>query len=592
MKNIPELVRQVQEHLRAGRAAQARPLLMRALPGASGADAGVLCQSMSHVAMAEKLTDQALYYAQRAITLAPRDAEGYVNLANIHWALGAIPLAIETAADAVARFPAVRNAHATLLNFYLREDRFADVMEGCRAAMGIFPGDSQFAATYATMLLSVGKPEEAVALLREVTRKEPRNIRGWAALCPALNYLPSADLKENVEAHRAYGKLLAELLPPRQAGKGGGPLDPERPLKIGFVSPDLRTHPMRFFIVNVFEHLDRKSFNISCYFTGGAEDEVSQRFKALVPSWKHVPSLNIGQLADVISRDGVDILIDLAGHTRYDRLGTMHLNPAPVQMNYIGYPNTTGIQHMDYHITDSLSSPPNQEPFWTERLLRLDPVFFAYKPMDGPPDITEPPMLKNGYVTFGSFNTLMKLNDEVIRAWTKIVLGVPGSRLIVKNIQLMQPQAQQITRERFIKAGLPADRLEVFGHKGTPFDHLSTYQRIDVGLDTFPYAGMTTTLESLLMGVPVVSLAQQSHASRVGLSILAHVELKDLVAETEEQFIKIAQSLALDGPRLTSLRSSLRGTLQSSVLCNGAALGVRFGEGLRGAWREYCKKQS
>lgn len=588
MKTITDLVRQAQEHLQAGRTAQARAMLMRAIPAATGADAATLCQSMSRVAVAEKLPDQALYYAQLAITLAPNDVDGSINLANIHWALGSAAAAIDTVAGAVARFPTVRNAHATLLNFYLREDRFADVMAGCRAAMAIFPDDSEFATTYATMLLSLGKPEEAVSLLRDAAKREPRNIRAWGSLCPALNYFPDADPAENVEAHRTYGRLLAGLLPPRQPGRGSGPPEPERPLKLGFVSPDLRTHPMRFFIEPVFEHLDTKNFHITCYYTGGQEDDVSTRLKSLVPAWKHVPTLNIGQLADVIARDGIDILIDLAGHTRFNRLGTMHLKPAPVQMNYVGYPNTTGVQHTDYHITDTLSSPPSQEPFWTERLLRVDPVFFAYKPMLDPPVVSEPPMLKNGYTTFGSFNTLMKLNDQVVRVWTRIVLGIPGSRLIIKNTQLGQTEAQRITRERFIKAGLPEDRLEVLGHKGTAFDHLSTYQRIDIGLDTFPYAGMTTTLESLLMGVPVVSLAQQSHASRVGLSILAHIGLKDLVAESEEDFVDLACHLGNDPARIASLRSSLRQTLVSSILCDGPGFGARFGMGLREAWRTYC----
>lgn len=592
MKDIAELVRQTQELVRTGRAAQARALLMRAMPTAKGSDAGWLCQSMSQVAMAEKLADQAQYYAERATTLAPNEPEGYVNLAAIQWSLGKTATAIDTAQAAVSRFPGSRNAHATLLNFYLREDRFAEVMVGCRTAMALFPSDSQFATMHGTMLLGLGRPEEAVALLREVARREPRNIRAWGSLCPALNYLPDADPVENVTAHRTYGRLLAELLPPRQAGKGSGPIDPARPLRIGFVSPDLRTHPMRFFIEPVLEHLDRSSFGITCYFTGGAEDEVSARLKSLVPTWKHVPSLNIGQLADVIARDGIDVLIDLAGHTRYDRLGTMHLRPAPVQMNYIGYPNTTGVTHTDYHITDTLSSPASQEPYWTERLLRIDPVFFAYKPMPQPPAVIEPPMLSSGGITFGSFNTLMKLNDRVVSAWTRIVLGVPGSRLVIKNLQLMQEEARAITRDRFVAAGLPADRLEVLGHTGTPFDHLATYGRIDIGLDTFPYAGMTTTLESLLMGVPVVSLAQQSHASRVGLSILTHVGLGDLVAQDEEAFVSCACALAADHARLAALRASLRQTLTTSVLCDGPGFGRRFGDAIRSAWRDHSEKRA
>ena len=266
----------------------------------------------------------------------------------------------------------------------------------------------------------------------------------------------------------------------------------------------------------------------------------------------------------------------------------MHLKPAPLQMNYIGYPATTGIRATDYHITDTLSSPPGQESAWTEKLLRVDPVFFAYQPMNDPPPVATPPHVASGHITFGSFNTLMKLNDSVVRAWTKVVMAVPGSRLVVKNVQLMQEEARRVPRERFVAAGLPEDRLEILGHTGTARDHLATYSRVDIGLDTFPYAGMTTTLESILMGVPVVSLIQNTHASRVGLCILKHVNLGDLAVDTEEDFINVAKRLAADRARLASLRTSLRETLMGSILCDGPGFGARLGDALRRAWRDHC----
>lgn len=567
-------------------------MLLRAISSAKGADAASLCHCMSQVALAERQTQQALYYADRAAALTPNDPERLVNLANVKWAAGSFDSAIEVAAGAVARFPSNRNSHATYLNFLLRLDRFADVMTGCQLALRHFPTDVQFLSTNATMLLGLGKPEQATALLRGLTSREPNELRGWSAYCPALNYLPTGDAAENLRAHRAFGDLLAKILPPRPAGKGSGPLDPDRPLKVGFMSPDLRSHAMRFFIEPVFENLDTKSFHITCYYTGGQEDEVSARLKSLVPSWKHVPTLHVGHLAELIANDGIDILIDLAGHTRFERLGTMHLRPAPVQMNYIGYPNTTGVHNTDYHITDSLSSPPEQDAAWTERLLRIDPVFFAYKPISDPPPVSALPSASNGFITFGSFNTLMKLNDRVVQTWARVVDRVPGSRLLLKNVQLMQPEARRITMERFVAAGVSPERLDIVGHTGTQHDHLATYSKVDIGLDTFPYAGMTTTLESLLMGVPVVSLAQQSHASRVGMTILHNTGLADLVTQTEDEFVQRATALAADKPRLGSMRQALRSQLLSSVVCDGPSLGKRLGAGLREAWKTHCSAHS
>ena len=589
MKDLSDKLAAAQAHLAAGRTAQARALLQPALQRASGPPAAAACRLLAQVALAEKNPAQALYQAQRGVSFVPDEPDSHLFIANVHAAIGDTPAAIEAARAAVSRFPSSRNAHATLLNLYLREDRFADVRAGCEAALRVFPEDPEFSTSYGSMLLSLGQPERAVELLRGAMKKQPKNFRAYTALLPALNYLPGADPAESVAVARAYGTLLAEMLPPRAPGKGSGPLDPDRPLKLGFVSPDLRNHPMRFFIEPVFEHLDKSQFNITCYFTGGQEDDASARLKRHVPNWKHLPTLHVGHLADVIVRDGIDLLVDLAGHTRYERLGTMHLRPAPVQFNYIGYPATTGVRAMDYYITDSCTSPPGQESHWTERLLRVDPVFFAYKPVSDPPAITPPPHVASGVVTFGSFNTLLKLNDAVVQVWTKVVRSVPGSRLLIKNTQMGEEEARRLTRERFVAAGLPDDRLEIIGHTGTFHDHLATYARVDVSLDTFPYSGMTTTLESLLMGVPVVSIAQDRHASRVSLDILRHVGLEDMVASSESEFVLKATALASDAPRLARLRSTLRAELLASILCDGPALGVRLGRALRQAWADHCR---
>ncbi len=640
MRDGSDKLIQAQGLLESGQIDHAKALLLRTLPKSAGPVAAAMCRLLSDILLRQSQggqTEQALYYAERAAQITPADAESHVQLGKAQWQLGRVDAALASARKAVQVNPGSRNAHGALINFLLREDRFVEALHACDAALARFPDDVEIAAIRGTMLLGAGKSEEAVAYLKEAAKREPGNLRLLGTLCPTLNYATGVDPAENLALHVAFGRALAAALPAGSTTKDAAftnPPDPDRPLKLAFLSPDLRAHPMRHFAHSMFEHID-DSFHITCYFVGASQDAESERLRAVTESrtranggggggaWKHVPALHIGQLADLIKSDRIDLLIDLAGHTRFNRLGTMALRPAPVQLTFIGYPNTTGIAAIDYYIADRYCMPRPDDsspapsggggrvygggeagggdvhtlagdviaphPHFSEKLLYVDPLSFCYRPIDDPPPVVDPPHVRNGFITFGSFNALMKLTDRVVACWAKVIKAVPESRLLVKNVQLMHPEAARTTRERFVAAGVPDDRLRVIGHKGTMHDHLATYGGVDIGLDTFPYAGMTTTCEALLMGVPAITQAQQSFASRVGLAILANVGLADLVAQSEEQFISTAAKLAADRPRLAELRHTLRGTFLASPVCDGPTYGRQISASLRAAWREWAK---
>jgi predicted O-linked N-acetylglucosamine transferase (SPINDLY family) len=289
----------------------------------------------------------------------------------------------------------------------------------------------------------------------------------------------------------------------------------------------------------------------------------------------------------------MDVLIDLSGLTTGNMLAAFAMRPAPVQMTYLGYPNTTGVAAVDYRIVDSITDPPGAEAHAVERLLRIDPCFLCYGGMEAARVAEGPPSQapgSGGAVTFGSFNALQKVTDTTMRLWAEILRAVPGgrARLAVKYMSTGDEQTRARLRQRLEAAGVPADRIVLMAPLPEYRDHLEAYGEIDVALDTFPYNGTTTTCEALWMGVPVVTMAGRVHAARVGASLLSAAGLPDLVARDADGYVAAAVRLAQDAGRLAALRSGLREQMKRSPLCNRAGFGERFGEAVRGAWRAWC----
>jgi predicted O-linked N-acetylglucosamine transferase (SPINDLY family) len=320
-------------------------------------------------------------------------------------------------------------------------------------------------------------------------------------------------------------------------------------------------------------------------------DSVTASIRARADEFHEVYALDDAQLADLIRRHRVDVLVDLAGHTQGSRLLAFARKPAPVQFSYCGYPNTTGLPAIDYRITDALADPPGGEAerLHVERLARVDGGFLAY-PLDAArlPPVAPPPALANGHVTFGSFNNLSKISATTLRLWREVLAAVPASRLIIKAGALGDARTRELARRRFEDTGLPMARVELLGHVVSPLEHLAMYRRIDVALDAFPYNGTTTTCEALSMGVPVVSLHGTHHVSRVGLSLLTAAGFPQWATDDEGKFVEIARSLALDVAALATLRAQMRTRLSASALCDGRRLARGVEAAFRDAWRSFC----
>jgi protein O-GlcNAc transferase len=404
-------------------------------------------------------------------------------------------------------------------------------------------------------------------------------------------YDPSAAPADVYAAHYAYGRILSNMIPPPEVPFPQS-FDPERKLRLGVVSPDLRTHPSHRFLFPVLEHLDRERFDLFLYSTAEKEDAITQTYKPLATQWRSAAMLSVRELARRIHEDRIDVLIDMAGHQQGGRPMAFHLRPAPVQAVWMGYPCTTGIQAMDYRITDSLVDPADFDGQSTEQLIRIDPLFTCYRPPAEAPDIDPtPPSSREGAkgVTFVSFNALQKVNAAVIKAWARALKEVRGSRLVIRHRATLQADVREHLVQRLAQAGASRDAIVVEPPAQNAIDVLRSYRDADIALDTFPYPGITTTCEALWMGVPVVSMEGRTSAARNGLPILHAAGLGDLVAKTEDDFVSIAVKLAADTERRAELRRSLRTRLEQSALRDEKGFTRKFENALRSAWRERCK---
>jgi predicted O-linked N-acetylglucosamine transferase (SPINDLY family) len=304
--------------------------------------------------------------------------------------------------------------------------------------------------------------------------------------------------------------------------------------------------------------------------------------------WRDIARTSDEAAETLIRTDQIDILIDLAGHTAGNRLALFARKPAPIQMTYLGYPDTTGLPAIDYRITDAVADPPDiADALHAETLLRLPPPFLCYQSPRHAPPVGELPAVAAGYVTFGSFNALPKI-VPAIPLWSRILREIPTSRLLLKNAGLKDAGTCARIQQKFAEHGITADRLDLLASVTTTREHLALYNRIDLALDTFPYHGTTTTCESLWMGVPTVTLAGAVHVSRVGVSILRAIGLPELVAETPEQFARIAVQLASDQPRLAAMRSSLRQQMTASPLMDAVGFARKIEEACRTVWKRWC----
>ncbi len=358
-------------------------------------------------------------------------------------------------------------------------------------------------------------------------------------------------------------------------------------MRVGFISGDFRMHSVAHFFEPVVSARNSDALEFFLYSNSDDQDSVTQRLRACTDAWRNVSQLNDDALIQAIHADRIDVLVDLSGHTAGNRLAVFARRAAPVQISYLGYPDTTGLPTMDYRMTDSATDPPFADAWHTERLLRLPGPQWCFRPFGMAADPGPLPARSNGYVTFGSFNQLAKISDTLLNCWVQILVRLPNSRLRLTRIRSPQRAAEIVAR--FEASGVAAGRIDCVSNHAVP-PHGAQFSGVDLALDHYPYNGVTTTCESLYGGVPVVTLCGRNCVSRSGLSLLESVGLADLAAGTPQQYVDIALALARDLRRLENLRRSLRVRVEKSPLRDERRFAAHFEELLRRAWTEHLAR--
>ena len=365
--------------------------------------------------------------------------------------------------------------------------------------------------------------------------------------------------------------------------------DSDRRLKVGYLSGDLRSHPVAFFLEPILLNHNHNQFEIYCYDTMGVEDDVTQRLKASSDHWRTCNNLNDGALAEQIQKDGIDILVDLSGHTANNRMTMLMAKPAPIQMLYIGYPASSGLSQIDYLISNGAVSPPEYQKLYREKILRVDSSFWCFQPHPATPEVNSLPAIENGFITFGSFNNTPKLSDSTIRLWSQVLLAIPNAKLKLKALSFEDSWTCSYFQQKFVENGVGTERV-IFERPTMRIEEFfQSYHTIDIAVDPIPYNGGTTTCEALWMGVLVITLAGHNFCSRMSHSLLHTIGHPEFSATTEIEYVEIAKNLASDISNLQSIRQNLRAKMMSSSLCNGALATPELENAYRRSWREFCK---
>jgi protein O-GlcNAc transferase len=453
-------------------------------------------------------------------------------------------------------------------------------------ALAADPGlaDARFGRAQA--LQQLDRLAEAVEEYGRVLAARPQYHEARSYRLLALHSLEEVSRENLWQEHQEYGRRV-----------GGAPArawtqapDPGRRLRLAILSPDLRMHSCAYFLLPLLEHLDRSAFELCLYHDHFREDAVTARLRSLAAVWRNFVGQPESAVEPIIRADAPDILIDLAGHTGMtSRLPLLARRLAPVQVTYLGYPNTTGVPAMDYRFTDAVADPGDEaDRLAAEKLVRFAPTAWTYQPPPDAPEAAGLPYATRGHVTFGCFNSPSKITDGMLARWKDLLEAVPGSRLRLKGQGLGEAGPRARYAERFSRVGLPADRVDLIERTPDTRSHLAHYREVDIALDTFPYHGTTTTCEALWMGVPVVSLAGDRHASRVGVSLLTAIGRPQWVASTPEDYLRIARDLAGNPAALTEEARTLRDRVRQSPLGDHAGQARRFAEALRQCWSEWC----
>ncbi|MEJ0093674.1 MAG: tetratricopeptide repeat protein [Methylocella sp.] len=517
-------------------------------------------------------------------------AQAHVSLGNVRHLQGQLDAAAASFEQAIALRPDYAEAHMNLGNVRKDQGPLGEAAAHHEKALALRPDFAEAHTNLAIVLQIQGRLDEAIAHLERALSLRPDLADARSKLLLYLNYRSDLSMEALFSEHRRWDEFHG-----RQAGQAASfPVrdpDPDRRLRIGYVSGDFHTHPVGYFLTKVLESHNKSAFETFCYSNGDANDDATARLRAAADHWRSIARLSDADAATLISRDGVDILVDLSGHTGANRLAMFAGRVAPLQVSWLGYVATTGLASIDYLLMDPSTAPAGAERWCSEALVRLPHGRLCYAAPDYAPTPVPPPSLKGEPFTFGSFNNIAKIGPEVVTLWSAVLRAAPQSRLLLKWASLADETARRRLSDAFLAEGIDLERVELRGfspHK----EMLAEYGEIDVALDPFPFCGALTTCEALWMGVPVVTLPQERPASRQTLSFLDVLGLSELAASSSAEYIAIAAALAADPERLTNLRASLRTRMAAFPLCDGAVFTGALEAAYREMWRRKCAGES
>ena len=526
---------------------------------------------------------EAIAAYREAIALQPNYAEAYSNLGNALRDKGEGEAAIAAYRRAIALQPKLAEAHLSLGTALRDKGQLDEAIAASREAIALRPDDAEAYNNLGTALKDDGRLGEALAAYRQAVALDPGNAWIDSNYVATLHYHPAYDAQAIASECRRWnvqhGAPLQRFIPHHDRARS-----PDRQLRIGYVSPDFRGHVVGRNLMPLFRNHDRRQFEITCYAQVPRPDALTGEFQQHADRWRDIVGMTDEQAARQIGADQIDILVDLALHTANNRLLVFARKPAPVQVTFAGYPGSTGLTTIDYRLSDPHLDPPQMdESVYSERTIRLPDSFWCYDPLESRDvPVSSLPARTNGWITFGCLNNFCKINEGVLRLWAKVMRAVESSRLL-----LLAPEGsvRAMTQGVLDLEGISAERIEFASFRPRQ-QYLELYQRIDVGLDSFPYNGHTTSLDSLWMGVPVVTLVGRTVVGRAGVCQLMNLNLPELIGQTPERYVEIAASLAGDPARLGDLRSTLRRRMEQSPLMDGP----RFARNIEGAYREMWGK--
>lgn len=482
-------------------------------------------------------------------------------------------------------FANVNNIAAANYKLY----RYNKAITFFKRALELKPDTDYVLAILAEALFRRGDHKESQYYFKRAIEISPNMFKTYSDMLLGVLYTDLVSPEEVRAEAENFGKNIAAEV--QVNTNFSNEKSKDRRLKIGYLSADFRDHPVPYFMESLLKNHDRDHFEIYVYSTTVIDNPILQRLKAHVEHWKDVQKLSDEKICAEIVDDKIDILIDLAGHTAYNHLKVFAQRGAPVQASWLGYPGTTGLQTMDYKITDRYLEPPGFESINSETLWRLPHIFCCYTPHENSPAVIDhPPFEDNGYVTFGCFNNFAKVGDGVLSAWARILEQVPDARLFIEIDGIQEETFKVYVEQRMKEQGLPLDRVTLQPRKRE--NQFVLYNKVDIALDPFPANGGTTSMDTLWMGVPFVTLPGRHYISRMGLSILTNAGLTELIAKNRDDYVSIAANLAKEKDRLRNIREGLRQRFAASPAMDGPAFARDMQEVYRGMWEKYCATNS